>query len=167
MEQIVEYYNLDKEIDYLLFIEGKLHEKGILFDEVYSAGNEKKQRAWDQYLYFEGIKITIVLKNMLLMHDNKKCFNLMWNYFIAQYLRGLYKLTAQDMVRIGGLILFSENNGNKNQLVFSHDRLLPKSKLATLKTEESRHKYKKHILKHYIDFTGTKMEARNEILKFI
>jgi len=44
------------------------------------------------------------------MDDAKKsdkCFNIMYNYHIYQYLKGLFPLKSKQIVEIGGLIMYS------------------------------------------------------------
>ena len=44
------------------------------------------------YNKFKGFKIIVVLKNMLDLKTSAKAFNIMYNYFIYQYLHNYYYL---------------------------------------------------------------------------
>jgi hypothetical protein len=59
-------------------------------DNFYKANSKSDQKKI--YHQFKGIKIIIVLKNMLDLNKSVKAFNIMYNYFAHQYLKNYYYL---------------------------------------------------------------------------
>ena len=61
------------------------------------------------------------------MKESVRSLNLMYNYFIEQYRRGLFKMSSLEMAEMGGLVLYSETSNSQNA-VFDFEKLLPKAK---------------------------------------
>ena len=92
---MISFYNLDPEVQYMLFIQNILMEKGILLDQLNHYWKDKDFSERQKYINFEGYKAMIVLKNMHDMAISPRCFNIMFNYFVQQYRAGLYVTTAK------------------------------------------------------------------------
>ena len=165
MTELVDYYNLDPNIEYLLELNGFLMERGSIFDNFnhYAEVDEEDSR-WHDFEDFRGFSAIVVLKNVEDVHYSPRCHNIMYNYCAHQYLRGLYSLKSTDVVRIAALKMVSEMADEENY-VFYYDNLLTKRKTRVLQTQAERENYKKHILKQYFKVRKTRPEdARNEIL---
>lgn len=65
MAQLIQYYNLDNNIDYLLQINGFLMEKGKLLDNLnHYCQLDEQDYKWKDYQLFQGLNAVIVLKNV-------------------------------------------------------------------------------------------------------
>ncbi len=65
---------------------------------------EKKLKEYER---FKSFKALIVLKNMHRYNNSKRCFNIMYNYYLSQYLKGLFALKEKDVLKIAALIMHS------------------------------------------------------------
>ena len=39
---------------------------------------------------------------------SKRCFNIMYNYYVSQYLKGLFPLSEEKVLQIGAYVMHSE-----------------------------------------------------------
>lgn len=70
--------------------------------------NFSVDKKFKEYEKFKCLKALIVLKNMNEYNKSKRCFNIMYNYYIHQYLKGLFPLKEKEVVQIAALIMHSE-----------------------------------------------------------
>lgn len=109
MSELIEYYNLDSSVEYLLEVNGFLMEKGNLLDNLnYYAYLEEEDYKWKDYQHFNGLFAVIVLKNVNDINTSPRCHSIMYNYCANQYIRGLYSLRSADIVRVAALKMHSE-----------------------------------------------------------
>ncbi len=96
-------------------------------------------------------------------NKSKRCFNIMYNYYIHQYLKGLFPLKEKEVVQIAALIMHSEM-ANQDEFIFDPKKLISSRLRKKMESPDEKKKYKNCILNEFFAFTGSKIEARKMII---
>jgi len=83
-------------------------EKGCLLDNLnHYCELDDEDYKWKDYELFTGLYAVVVLKNVNDINYSPRCHSIMYNYCSNQYIRGLYSLKSNDIVKIAALKMVS------------------------------------------------------------